>query len=309
MACNSAQGAQTRYAIEQNTDLTSAAQPLAVYRDTLEQVIQVADPQGMWGTRSLASSRARAVRQFVRGSWWLQPTPNDLDVLLPLILGVAEATDVFAIGEPNLECTLAKDLDTDLWQYNECHVTRAVFEGQAGGFVDLRLDFVGKEEVAEASWLPSAISQSNAADEPYVFADADNSGTSRLVINSNALEMTAFRITIDNHIEPRFVNSLTPTSFCPAARDVKLDVVLPYSTANELAAYTDGTTEVAASLTFVNGNVSTLFNFPALVNEPRTPKVRGKTEILHEMSLTARASGTTANTYELKVTHDANAAT
>ena len=293
--CNGKHGAKSRFAVQQGSTFDTGAIQLPITRETIQNIQTITDSDGIRGTRSLHSNRARITSKLIRGSFWLHPGPSHLDTLLPLILGAAEATDVFALDEAIPGFKIGKDLDGDVYEYTDCVVARAVFQGRAQGLVELRVDVVGKTE-ATSSWPAMGGLGSTLDDQPYVFADA---ASALELPNSTAVEMQAFRLTVDNFPNVRFVNSLTPTSLCAQKREITLEVVAPFYTTAEKALY--ATTEITGGLTFTNSTVSTDFDFAALRPETRTPVIPGKEEITHSLRYTARE---TASAKELVVTND-----
>ncbi len=299
MACNASQGAQARLAIEQAAAITSSAYEVEFTNESIEQIISIVNSDGVRGTRSLHSNRTRDRAQFVQGEITTHPSPADLDVWLPMILGAAASGDTFALAETIPAVAIAKYLDGEYFDFTGCHVNRAIFQSQAGGLVELKVQFMGTtEDATPSSWVPAGGMGSTAADQPYVHSDS----TGALVLASDAIAMMNWRLTIDNGIDMRFTNSLTPTSLCPTTRSISLEFTLPFNSADEVDVYTDGTTAKTGTLTFTNGSVSTLFTFPALHQEPQTPKVQGKREITNYVKLVAYETDAAK---ELVVTNDA----
>tara|TARA_Y100000310_G_scaffold344117_1_gene455219 strand:- start:1943 stop:2617 length:675 start_codon:yes stop_codon:yes gene_type:complete len=220
----------------------------------------------------------------------------DLDTLLPLILGAAESTDTFALAETIPDCIIGKDLDGVLYDYAESKVNRAVFSSQAGGLLELRMDFLGVAQASLGAW-PSITLGTTLADQPLVHSDS----TTALNLDGNAIAMMNWRMTIENGLDLRFTNSLTPTSICPHWRKITVEFTIPYFSANEKALYTTGISAIAGDVTFTNSAVSTKFDWAALHLEARTPVIRGKKEIAQHLKYSALE---TASAKELVVTND-----
>jgi hypothetical protein len=297
MTCGSAQGAQAKFAVQNGSTLNSSGTEIDLLHENVRQIIRTKHTDGIRGTRSLHTNRQRTVAQFVTGSFAFNPAPTDLDVILELILGASASGDTFALAEDLQDFVIGKDLDGVLWQYKPCYVNRAIFQARAGGLLECIIEVVGEAESTLASWLPTAMGET-IAEQPFTMADSMGA----LVLDSNAIEMMSFRVTIDNNLDMRFVNKLTPTSICPKTRRTTLDVVTPYKSTNERALYTDGVTAETGTLTFTNSTVSTLFTFASLVKDPETPTIPGKKEITQHTRYVAYETDAAK---ELVVTSDA----
>ena len=61
------------------------------------------------------------------------PAPDELDNLLPRILGAAAVGDVFDVAETLPSFTVFIDKVGDIFQYDDCKCNRATFRASAGG--------------------------------------------------------------------------------------------------------------------------------------------------------------------------------
>ena len=301
MACG-AMGWASRLAVQQGATLDTGGEPFHFLRESITFRQMIRRREVITGKRGVQSNTLKNGLTYSLGSIWLEPTPAVLDVWLPLILGGAESSDVFDFADTVPAFTLGKDLDTDLYQYGNCYVNRAVFSSASNGQLTLRLDIVGGLESDLGAWpaFTKTIGD-DVDDQPYGHEEV------ALTLNGNAHIFWQHQLTIDNNLTPKIVNSAVPDSWCPSDnRVVTYSAQLPFATANELGLYnTVGRTEIAGAFTYTNGNVSTLFNMPNMRNQPRTPNVRNKGEIPHQMNFFLTEDSAAS---ELQVTNDSNAA-
>lgn len=273
-----AQGWKGRMVVENGSSLTTGGTQFNFLRENVRYREGVRFNDGIDGDESRDVNQTRDDIKLTAGSIWFHPTPNNLDTWLEIIMGGTKTVNAIALTADLSAASLGVDLDTDLFQWaNSVYVNKAVFSGRPGGFLECRLDVLAGAQTDLSSW-PGVTVTTTLADQPYNFED------SVLTLNSNAHEYFGFRLTIDNNLEPRFVNSLTPNAFCRVdKRTVDLDVILPFETANELALYSGRTTGITTNtLAFTNSTVSTTFTFGTLRNNPETPSIPGKREIVHQ---------------------------
>lgn len=265
--------------------------------DSIQRIDTIVDSEGMQGTRSHASERTRAGTYTVGGSVTIEPSPADLDLWLPRILGGAESTDTFPLAETLPAFGMLFDRVTSEMQYTDCYVNRAIFRGSGNELVSLEMEIVGTTEVEDTA-APSVAISTAANNRPYHFIDSDNAGTSRLAIFGATPRMLDFEIEINNFLEPRWGNSETATSITPKDRLVRMAVTVPYDSTNE-ALYRG--TDATGSLSLVNAAMSTVFTFAILQVASESPVIPGKTPINLTLEMIARKLTTTA---ELVVTND-----
>lgn len=260
--------------------------------DNLKLMQTIIDASGIRGTRSRPKERSRESQRTVSGTITMNPNPVELDRLLPRILGAAEVADVFSLAETLPEFYVTSDRVTKVLTYNGCKVNRATFRASVGGPLELALEIFGKDESIGAAGTFPAISV-DIASPPYILADL------ALVIGGTAYTCDSIEIVIDNALEVRYGNSLTPTEINPADRQVALATRVPYGDAATL--YGSGSAGVATTATFTNGAVSCLFTFPALIFPKESPVVDSRGEEWLPINGVARKSGSTP---ELTVTND-----
>jgi hypothetical protein len=122
-----------------------------------------------------------------------------------------------------------------------------------------------------------------------------------LTLESATREVKEFILQINNHIDPRYVNSLSPTALCPGDRTVMLRTVHPYDSGNSGLLDT-ALAGAAGTLAVTNGNVSTSFAFANLKSSFDDPTIRGLGEI--DLILDMTSYQATDGTKELIVTND-----
>lgn len=263
--------------------------------------------QGIRGTRAPSVERTRAGAYYTFGSITMNVDPLSLVTLLPKILGAAAVGTTFSLDEAIPFFGVMIDRGADVFEYTDCKINRAIFRGRAPqlgeegepDLLTLQLDIVGTTESRAQDWPGTAPALStSAAAAPYVFSDGV------ITLKAATWNITQFVLVIDNHLQARFTNSLTPTSICPRDRTVQLAVAVPWETAAAhvtTGLYEQALAGAAGILTFTNGLVSTRFDFGALQVPAESPTVPGKRGIDLELNMIARKTGTTP---ELVVTND-----
>jgi len=270
-------------------------QPLEFLSESLRKTGTVLDTGGIRGTRSHDAARTRNGTYTVAGTVTLNPSPLELDDLLPWILGTNEAADVFALADLLQSRFIQFDRVTKVFKYAGVYVNRATFRASEGGFVELSLDLIGQTEtVAAAGSFPSLTLNT---DPPYVFHDL------AFTIGGTTYQSKEIEIVVDNRVVSRFLNSQTATGVFAIDREVSVRFTLPYST-DEVALYDTGATGAIVNATFTNGGVSCLFSMVNVQFPAEAPIVESKDEIVLALNGIARKSGATL---ELVVTSDSTA--
>jgi hypothetical protein len=227
----------------------------------------------------------------------LEPTPADLSIWLPRILGGAANGTSYTQAETLPVFVAAVDKIAKVHNYTGCKVDRATFSGSKGAPVRLSLDIEGlTETTANAGTFPSLDITEGA---PYVLSDLT------VTIGTTTREVESFTLAFDNAlIKDRFMNQTTRVNLPESDRNVTLALTLAYASENtdlhELAV-----AGANGSLVLASGNASTTFTFVTLQKPEDGPEVPAKNqEIPLTVNLTARSSGSTA---EVTVTHTTGA--
>lgn len=290
------QGAQARLCMEPGAaphTFDTSSEPYEFTSESVQKKGKILDTSGIRGTRSHHVSRTRAGTYEVGGTITLHPSPLDLDLLLPRILGADESNDTFNLAETLPAFGILIDRVADTFEYTDCKVSKATFKGSAGGLVELSLEILGTAE-ATGTPFPSLSLDTSSAAAPYVFSDGV------LTLQSAARKMMDFELVIDNGLNARFTNSQMATSITPQDRTITLKTTSPFTT-DEVDLYEQALAGAAGTLVLTNGGLSTTFTFAALQAPAVSPVVGGKQEIPLKLKMTARMTGSTR---ELVVTHD-----
>jgi hypothetical protein len=232
----------------------------------------------------------------VGGPIVLAPRPDELDFLLPQLLGTPESTNVFALAEtlPDTIVDIEKVADSATTAYRTTgKFNTGTFRSAAGGLLMLELDFQGLDE-AEIDF-PS-ISATLTALQPYIHHQLV------LTIGGVAYKPASIDITINNAlILDRFLNSQTRTELPESDRVITCNFTVPYDAncRNNLYGATVG--GLAATAVWTNGSRSLTFTFGVL-QFPKPPIViPGRNgELMASFAAQARMLSTTK---ELVVTN------
>lgn len=260
---------------------------------------------GMTGTRDERSERVRKGNKGVTAVIVIEPSPKDLDLWLPRIMGTAAAGDVFAFAD-SMAVTgtvvpfgLLEERQTQETQAKDCLVNKATFESTAGSPLKLTMEIIGKD------WAVGTTFPDRDGDDLGVTAVSDDfylHSDSVYTLGSSATEVLSSTLTIDNKLNARYVNSTTAGFIFPQGRETTLSVTTPY-TSDETDMF-----DVAASglttnsIVYTNSGCSTTFTFGSLQAPPELSPVSREAEITLTVNFIARSVTTTDS---LKITNDA----
>lgn len=280
-------------------DFDSGSEQYEFTSESIRMVQTHVDSMGIRGTRSRVKDHVRIGQESVGGSISGVLTPVEFDKWLPRILGAAESTDSFALDETLPEFGMLFDRSVARYVYTGCKVGRATFTGAPGQLIGYTLDIIGKTEIISATSFSGTIPAIDTG-QPYVFGDV----TFGLSADASADECLGFTLTIDNMLQARFPNSITATEIYASDRLITLSMLLPY-TADEADLVDQAVAGAAGTMTWTNGNQSTLFTFANLKAPSESPTTPGRGgERTFNLNMTAYMSGSTR---ELVVTHDSTA--
>ncbi|RCS43937.1 hypothetical protein DTL42_18295 [Bremerella cremea] len=251
---------------------------------------QLVRAQGIRGQRSPSGDATQPGTYAVDGSLLLLPRPDDLDFLLPYILGGAEAADKFDLAEslPELVATIDKQLYVET--YRGLKVSRAIFRSAQGQPLSLELQLEGrtKDNLAAAGTFPS-IAGTLSAKLPYVHHQAT------WIFDGTPIPLNDLVLTIDQQLETNhYNNSQTRTTIPPG----EPELTLAFNTHHDANFHAklreiDAAGVSAAQLKYDNGNDRLTIDFGRL-QKPETPvDIRGKQSLRPEITLAAYAD--TAN--------------
>jgi hypothetical protein len=252
---------------------------------------QFLDSNGLVGSRSRPSERTRRGLRQAAGSLSFQPTPAELDLLLPWALGGAKSGNTVPLAETVPARWLRTARDGTFHLYDAVKVQQITFSASEGSPLGVQVQVVGVDEAASA--VPGSFAALDLTGGPYVMHDCV------LTVGGTAYPFRNWQLTLMNMVEVRHNNSVTPTAIHATGREVQAAVGLPYGDASAL--YGSALGGVAMVATFTNGSKSVAFTCPA-VQAPRQPLELGtRAAITLSWVGTARKSGSTP---ELSVDND-----
>lgn len=287
-------GSQALMAFETVAPIDASSQPVDFVSENLINAKEHLHPTGIRGTRSRHKERTRDGLQRVGGTITLEPSPSEIDFILPFILGAAEvATDTFNLAETLPELIIGVRRVVKEFTYTGCKIVRAVFSGSEGSPLQLALDVVGKTSTDDPSG--TATYPTPDSDDMYVFTDGV------LTLVAGAREMSDFELTIENvHEEDRFTNSVTRTDVPIIDRNITFSATVPYDSTNE-DLHDQAVAGAAGSLVFTNGARSITFTMANIKFPSADPAVADRGEIPLVLTGTVLQSGATK---ELVVVND-----
>ena len=274
-------------------------QAIEFLNEGLQKRGQIVETAGIRGTRSHPKERTREGTFTIDGQISMNPCPDELDFLLPYIVGGSESSDDFPLAETLPEMYISVDRIAKVFTYAGCKVNKATFRGREGQLLELSLEIMGKTEAVANSGTFPALTLTTAP--PYIFHDCV------MTIEATAYQIFDWEIVIDNKLNgQRFTNSQSRTDIPAMDREVTVTVTVPYtSTEADLHDKASHKTGVAATCVFTNGARSLTFTTPALQKASESPTVPSRDqEIRLRLGFTARSSGGTA---ELTINNDPTA--
>lgn len=265
------QGSQAQLAIAATT-IDNTAPGFEFVRFGLKRTDTHIEGNGIRGTRSRHSSRVKVGQTVVSGPVVMNPSPTEIDLLLPWILGGTTSGGVTAVAETLPTRVVGIKRVRKMATFSGVRVGRAVLEGSQGQPVSLTLDLEGtsETEAAVGNW-PTITFPS---DNMFVFAEL------AMTIDGAVRHFSQFSLTIDNVLQAdRFLNSLTRDKIEAQDRIVTLDLALPYDDENE-DLYDIPVAGVAASLVLSDGTTTYTIDFANVKAAAVGPEIGGKSEIL-----------------------------
>lgn len=228
----------------------------------------------------------------------MNPSPAELDVLLPL-MGFAESpTDTFTDTDTYTTFETVVDKVTKVHHYTTCKMGRAVFSGQRGTQpIQLTVQILGTAFTEDTSFgSPTALD----TDIKYAFHEGV------LTARSSARAFDRFQWVRDPHLEVQWNNSALPTEICPTDRTNVVSVSTPYTSSESDLFTTPLSASAGAALTlaWTRSGQSTSVAFANAKEIARPPSIAGKRQIRLPISWNCFKSGASACCV---VTHDATA--
>ena len=240
----------------------------------IKETIALEQDEGLRGTRTRASERVALGNIAVGGSVTFEPTPVELEALMPFILGSASSAGSYAVAETLPDLYMMIDQIAEVNTYL-LRVNKATFSGEPGKKIQLKLDLVGKTMTTGAAGsFPGTVPAMDLSVRPYMFYDMG----SGITIASTAYSIDKFELVIDNKIQPTYMQGQTATDLEPTDRVITLGIQTKYVSGTETALFTAiraGTAQ-SASISFVNNANTMSFTFGKLVGMSQSVVVPGR---------------------------------
>lgn len=303
-------GHQTRLGTISETVYGTAPGPVSeafvFVSESITKKGKIVERTGLRGTRSHVADDTRVGPYTVGGQLVIEPTPEDLALWLPRILGgtpTGSSPKTYPLAETLPSFTMSIDRVAKVFTYSGCKVSRATFHGAQGGLLRLSLDIVAQSESLAAAGTFPSLAPNNGP--PYIFSDVT------LSLAAAAREVKQFDLVVDNAIATdRFMNSLTITSAPEGDRTIALRTLHAWASANS-DLYAQALAGAAGTLQWTNAlggspptGYQTTFSFATLQVPDHSPNVPSRGEFFLNLDMLARKVGSTA---ELVVTHDSTA--
>lgn len=251
------------------------------------------DPNGeiICNTYDHHAERVAIGPRLIRLHVLMEPTPEEIDLLLPLI-GYTEVTDAFTPKDTLTEFDAQVDYDgTDVGNYRSGKVDTAVLRGQQGlAPVSLELQMVFQDYDLDSAFSGTSVT----LNAPYEFT-AGNLG-----LSSTGGDNRLFNSSVwvhNNNLRARFNNNVTADNIVMTQRTMFLGVNTPFTSAEVdllQEAVVDSTrlTGWEAFLTFTRGAQSLQGEFTNLKWEAKPAGVpRKDAEIRNMMYMKAYKEG------------------
>lgn len=261
-----------------------------------ETEIQIVDggDEAIRGELSHAKERTTQGLHVVGFSILMQPSPVELDLLLPHMGFTESPTDTFTINDSITAFDVVVDKVAAVHTYSDCYINRWTLSGVRGRKpIRMKLDILGTS-VAESGSVSGSIDTGIA----YGFHEGGLTleGTGSRPVNQ-------FRVIGDNMLHREWNMSQTAGVICPRDRKLLFVCNAQYGD-DEEDLFTNPLGDAdgaAATLAFSRGNLSTSLAFANVKSVARPPSVK-KEEIRLPLYYEAYKSGSTA---PLIITHDA----
>lgn len=238
--------------------------------------IELIENDGLRGTRTRNVERVALGNVRVAGSITFEPTPVEIDALLPLIFGQAGSSGSYALSDAMSDFYLMIDQVGKVATY-VLRCASAVLSGEPGKKIKLVMRVVGKTMIeANAGTFPGTVPVPDATARPYCLSDMG----SGITINSNTYDIDKFELMIDNKIDPTYMIGRTATDLEPQDRVITLGIQTKYtSTEQALRSDARAGTPRAASLAFTNGTVSLGLTLGRILAVSKSPSIPGRQKI------------------------------
>ena len=216
--------------------------------ETIGTQQQLSSEAGTRGTLEEPDYRVREEQRFISGSVELQPTPIELDKLIPLFTGATKVNDATAMvpTDPLPAFTVQVDRGTaKVYTYTGCKAETVTISATAGSPMKFQMDIKGQDVAQTNAGTFPALSPDTGS--PFILADL------ALTIGGTTYPCNSFSMTYKNELELYYANSVTPTRINQVSRSVMWDLELPAGDAIAIWG-ASAASAVAVQATFTNGN-------------------------------------------------------
>ena len=255
------------------------------------------------------ASKLRRLKNYCKGSIWMNVCPSYFANLLPRMIGPLDTGVYQPTGCPTAFGILI-ERDNGVFTYSDCYVASWELSATEPSLQDngepemlvLRLDLIAKLEELDGDTWPDPEPALGTADgyTNYILSDS----TGAVTLAGSARPIQRFRLWYDHGLKPRFRNSTTISQICPGTRRCGLNVVTDWNSTNE-DLYNQDPDGAAASIAFTIESMSTVFSFTRLTVPDSAPNVRSKwTDVM--LNINGEGACTTPGTnFDLTATNDA----
>lgn len=285
------QGALAKLCLDAVLPFDTSSEPFEFVRESFRLVRNHIHSNGITGSRSRRQHRTRDGIRAASGQIVMHPTPTELDLLWPRILGGTTAAGVTDVANTLPKFQVMIDRVEKVFSYTDCVISRAVITGEQGQPITLTLDIEGEDRTVGNSGTFPALTLPT--DNIFIFSDLT-------FTYSTARSFRGFSLTLDNFVDgDRYFNSQVRQEMVPHDRQVTLSMMGPFdSGTSDLLDY--AVAGSAASLVMTDGSTTYTFDFANMKYETDDPVVEGKSEIMMPMErFTSFHDGSNS---ELKVT-------
>lgn len=257
---------------------------LQILSESLTRQATLVDLTGLRGTRAHAANRVRVAGQTVGGTVNFQPTPVEMAAILPYALGGTPAGTSYPLAEALAAFALQiVRSDNIRFDYTGLRVNTLAITSSPGNVVGFSVNLFGTARATGAASGFPALSFDNTT-LPFMHSDS----VGAFVVNGLTIDLFDFSLTLDNAVQGRACNSLTPTLVYSTDRNVTWNCTVPYGDGESLLGLSAA--GVPVSITFTNGTVSLAISSPKVAFAEQDPNVGGRDETRLPLTGNARYS-------------------
>ena len=253
--------------------------------ESLTETVAMTEDRGISGRPTKRSERIVVATKDIAGDIVLEPTPAELDVWLPRILGGTKTLNIVKLATTIPTFNVLINKGGDLHQFNTCAVNTATFRFTVGEPVQLTLNVLGKTKTLPEAEPDVAITDN----PPYVCHEAV------LRIGGTIRETNEVTLTVNRNLQGlrRFSQTLTHVQEGPIA--ITFSPVLPF-TADEVALLALEATGATGQIVVTKGGNSCTFDLANVKFTGAGPTVGSRDgEILYNPTGTAFSTTSETN--------------